>query len=240
MDVKKLGPVLDVMSADALFVKVVRHNTALLSSDPGSMISVRLVLANGVELVGRPIGIDMSKNAIIASDSGLSYFDVATLSVLEVLDPDAAMSLITNEPPPPLPSPPPAPPSTSGPVPVVPSGSPLRSELREALATLNEKMERRFRLTIDAEVLDDPSFGDDGKNQFVDFLDMLEHALTEIGSDDVGEITIGSLDKIVIAQASGALAVKRSGELMLIAVPFKEPFEKTLSARLQTELQLHL
>ena len=246
MDVKKLGSTLDVMSPEALLAKIVRHNKSLVSTDPASMIVTRLVLASGIEVDGCLIDIDKSKNAVVARDSSLAYVNVATLGLLEVLDPEAAAPLITNEPPPPPTAPGTAPvvpgtaPVVPGTAPVVPPGSPLRSELRTELAKLNTKMERRFRLTIEAEVLDDPSFGDAGKNQFVDFLTMLDHALTEIGSDDVGEITIGSLDQIMIAQAPGELAVKRSGDLMLIAVPFSKPFEATLSARLHTELQLNL
>lgn len=228
MDIQLLGPKLDVMSADALFAKIVRHNAGIVGSDPASMIAVRLVLTNGAELTGRPVELDQSKNAIIASKAELSYVNVSTMSVLEILDPDAAAALITNEPPPP--------PTT----PIVPSSSPARSELRDELAKLNTKMQNRFHLTINAEVLDDATLGDLGKNQFVDFLEMLDQALTDIGSTDVGEITVSSLDQILLAQAPGQLAVKRSGELLLIAVPFSEPFEETLSARLQTELQTTL
>ena len=230
MDIQKLGPKLDVMSAEALFAKVVRHNARVVETDPRSMIDTRLVLTSGVELTGRPLDVDQSKNAIVASATGLSYVNVSTLSVLEVLDPNAAASLITNEPPPP-------PSSTT---PIVPTNSPARSELRAELEKLNIKMERRFRLTVNAEVLDDATLGDVGKNQFVEFLEMLDSALTEIGSNDVGEITVGSLDQILLAQAPDQLAVKRSGELLLIAVPFTEPFESTLSARLHTELQTNL
>ena len=230
VDIQKLGPKLDVMSAEALFAKVVRHNARVVETDPRSMIDTRLVLTSGVELTGRPLDVDQSKNAIVASATGLSYVNVSTLSVLEVLDPNAAASLITNEPPPP-------PSSTT---PIVPTNSPARSELRAELDKLNIKMERRFRLTVNAEVLDDATLGDVGKNQFVEFLEMLDSALTEIGSNDVGEITVGSLDQILLAQAPDQLAVKRSGELLLIAVPFTEPFESTLSARLHTELQTNL
>ena len=216
------------MSADALFAKVVRHNASTIANDAALLIETRMVLSSGVELIGRPIDIDQSKNAVVASSTGLSYVDVSTLSVLEILDPDAAAPLITNEPPPPAPTP------------VVPTGSPARSELRAELDKLNIKTERLFNLTVKAEVLDEATFGDVGKNQFVEFLEMLDHALTEIASEDVGEITISSLDQILLAQAPGQLAVKRSGELLLIAVPFGEPFESTLSARLHTELQTNL
>lgn len=231
MDLLTLGPTLDVMSPHALFAKVVHHNASLVGSAPDKMISIRLVLASGVEVVGRPVGVDSAENAIVASDSGLSYLSVSTLSVLEILDPDAAASLVTNTPPPP-------PRSEAGSV--IAASSPARSELRVKLEELNERVQRRFRLEVKAEVLDDAAFGDVGKNQFIDFLEMLDAALTEIASEDVGEITIGSLELIMIALAPGELAVKRSGELLLVAVPFSKPFDKTLSARLQTELELNL
>ncbi len=230
MDLATFGPALEVMSPDALLAKVIRHNTFVMATDTTAVIRTRMVLANGVEVVGQPIGVDPSKNAVVASESGLVYVNVATLSVLELLDLDIAAPLITSEPPPP----------PAGSTPLVPAGSPQRRELRGELSKLNAKLAQRFRLTVEAEVLDDKSFGDVGKNQFVEFLEMLDNALHEIGSDDVGEITIGSLDTIMIAQAPGDLAVKRSGDLMVIAVPFAEAFDATLAARLHTELQLQL
>lgn len=225
MDLKALGPTLDMMSADALLAKVVRHNAEMMSSAPDDMVETRLVLASGVELIGKPIDIDNAKNTIVATDAGLGYTNVSTLAVLEVLNPLAAQSLIAE-------------PALV--VPTVPAKSPSRSELRDVLAELNARLQQRYTLTVEAEVLDDSTFGDAGKNQFVAFLEMLEKAIDEIGSEDVGEITIASLGQIVIAKAPGELAVKRSGEILLIAVPFDEPFPKTLSARLDTELQLNL
>ena len=101
-------------------------------------------------------------------------------------------------------------------------------------------MSSKFGISVIAEVIDDPKFGDVGKNQFSEFLDLLRHALVTIGEEPVGEITIQSLEQISIIAAAGNLAVERSGPVMVIAVPFDEPFESTLSARLQTELQLNL
>ena len=226
MDRAKLGPTLDLMSADALLAKVVRHNAEVMASAPDDMIETRVVLASGVELVGKPIDIDNAKNAIVATESGLGYTNVSTLAVLEVLNPLAAQSLIAEP--------------ASPVVETVPAKSPPRSELRNAVAALNARLQRRFNMTVEAEVIDDPTFGDAGKNQFVAFLEMLEKSIDEIGSEDVGEITIASLDQIVIAKAPGDLAVKRSGEILLIAVPFGAPFPPTLAARLDTELQLNL
>ena len=223
----KLLANLEAISIAKLFQKVVRHNKGVVETDPGAMIETRLVLANGVELEGSPLRVDASKNAVVSTGSGLGYLNVGTISVLEILDAQAAAALLTNEPPPPS-------------APIVPASSPPRKDLRDELAKVNTKMAAKFRLEIKADVIDDPDFGDVGKNQFVEFLEMTEHALTSIGEDPVGEIEIGSLEQISIIQAAGQLAVERSGPVMVIAAPFGEPFEKTLSAQLQTELQRNL
>ncbi len=217
---------LHMMSADALLAKVVRHNAEVKSAGPQDMVETRLVLASGVELTGKPLEMDDAKNTIVATREGVAYTNVSTLAVLEILNPEAARSLLA-EPVAPI-------------VETVPATSPPRSELRDEVAALNARLKRRYTLTVVAEVLDDASFGDDGKNQFVAFLEMLEHAFDEIGSEDVGEITIRSLGQVVIAKAQGGLAVKRSGDILLIAVPFDEPFAATMPARLNTELELNL
>ncbi len=225
-------------SPEALFREVVRHNAEVGSTTAEGLVEVTVTLTSGVELSGRPVHVDGSKNATVSTGSGLAYFALGQLHVIEILDAAAAGSIVmresaSNEAPSKAPPPPPG-------APVVPATSPPRSDLREEVTELNTVLSRKFSIEVLASVLDDPSFGDTGKNQFAEFLDILRHALFAIGEDPVGEITIQSLQQISIIQAAGQLAVDRSGPVMVVAVPFDEPFDSTLSARLQTELQLNM
>lgn len=219
-------------SPEILCRELARYNAALGSTDAEGMLEVEITFVGGAAITGYPLRLDGSKNVIVSTGSGLAYFAMGQVQSIEVLDAGAAMSLLANE----SAETPPPPPST----PVVPATSPPRSDLRDELAKLNAVVSPKFGVEVLADVIDDPTFGDVGKNQFGEFLDVLRHALITIGDEPVGEITIQSLQQISIIAASGQLAVERSGPVMVIAVPFDEPFESTMSARLQTELQLNM
>ena len=226
-------------SAENLFRELASNNSARGSTDAEGTVEVKITLVGGAEISGYPVRVDSSNNAIMSTASRMAYFAVGEIQVIEVPERTAAIRLLPKEPdsPPSAPVVTPVPPA---PVPVVPLSSPPRSDLRDELAKLNAVVSSKFGITVLAKVIDDPEFDDTGKNQFAEFLDMLRHALVTVGEDPVGEITIQSLEQISIIQTAGQLAVERSGLVMVIAVPFAEPFAPTLSARLQTELELNM
>ncbi len=228
MDLSSFGTIEPIPTLK-LLTKIVDHNRSrLYGSDASGLIECRLVLSSTVEVVGRPIALSRARDAIVATDQSLSYVNLTELAVLELLDLDDAMPLLSDAP-------------RRSTTPQVPASSPPRGDLRGLVEQLNSRMQRRFGLSIEASVIDDAGLGDVGKNQFADFLVMLEESLTTIGDDPIGEIEIGSLEQVGIVQAaSGQLAVERSGSVMVIAVPFEEAFKPTMSARLQTELQSKL
>ena len=225
MNLSAFGTDLEVLPPVEVLTRVIDHNAAALGADPTQdLVEVRIVIAQ-TSIVGRPLKIDTKKNVVIATDSGLAYVNVTELSVVEVLDPDLMLSKLAG--------------SVPSATPVVPAASPPRQKLRDQLSTLNSKFEKRFRLTIEADVLDDAALTDAGKNQFTTFLGVVEDAFDTIGATDVGEITISSLDRVALVLGN-ELAVKRSGSVMVIAAPFNTEFAPTLRAQLDTMLELNL
>ena len=226
MDASVVGPNLDILTASEALNRVCAHNGERLASGRSDgLVRSRLTFA-GSEVVGSPVKLDAKGSLVVLTDGGVAYLDTSGLQCVEVLGVEPMIDALSVPPPP----------SQNN---VVPAQSPPRSELRDTVAQLNEKLESRFGFTIDADVLDDARLTDLGKNQFVPFLETLEAAFDDIGSDDVGEITLSSLDRAALALGD-ELIVKRSGSVMVIAAPLNTTLEPTLRSRLDTMLEANL
>lgn len=225
MDLSAVGDRLEALPAAEVLKRILDHNAEQLGSDGvAGMVETRLVTV-GVSATGYPIKIDSKNNVVISTESGLGYLNVGELLLVEVLNPTTISNKLTTDPP--------------AATKIVPPSSPPRQELRTELTKLNAKLEKRYRLTIEADVLDNAALGDFGKKQFARFLTVVEEAFDAIGSSDVGEITLSSLDRVAIVLGE-QLAVKRSGSVMVLAAPFNGEFPSTLRAQLDTMLEANL
>lgn len=229
---QQFEPSLKALGVAEVLNEIVEHNSEQVAAGVSTgMVDARITVCSQT-LVGFPLKIDPRNNVVITTKGGLAYVSAEDIVMVEVIDTSLIIDRLADSEPGVGTS---QPPSSA----VVPPASPPRSELREAVRQLNASLNSKFAMSLEADVLSNPSLTDLGKNQFVPFLDMIEESFDSFAADDVGEITLRSVDRVGVVLGD-TLDLKRSGGAMVIVAPLNTDLPPSLRTKFDTMLAANL